>query len=157
MIPQPQLSTIEVLSQDLLSVQFNEQMVNDDALQDVNNYVITPFDNLDFAVTVDEVRPGADPTTDIVYLYISKFTIGVWYTLQLTADNLSSSTEETLNPSYSSARFFGRRTKIDNAIKTPTKMYNVQPKSIVREVLNAVGQEDDLIGGGKTNFRDLIR
>jgi hypothetical protein len=147
----PRLESIEIISNDLLCVTFNQTMVNDAELQSTDNYSVTPVCVGDVVVTVKEVRSGTGPTTTVIYLVISRFQIGAVYSMTIEPDNITAVNTESLNPLFVTDRFVGRRTKVDNMIKTPTALYNTESGSLIRQILNAIGGEDDLIGGVKVN------
>ena len=92
-----------------------------------------------------------------MFLTISKFSVGEYYTVAVDDTILKSVEDEFVDAAFNSLMFEGRRTKIDSLIKTRPKLYTIQHRTILRSILNAVGREDDLIGGVKEEGNDIIR
>ena len=139
------LST-DVYAHDLIEIVFNAPMKNNATLQDVASYVITDTDGAQ--LEVEQVLTSGDVAVRAVYLVVAPFVTGELYTV-----TVSTQTRLT-NGSFLSAlgnqvEFIGRKTKIDSLCSTRPRMYNLTPTSLLRNILNAIGREDDLIGGNR--------
>ena len=139
----------EVLSQGLIQLEFTEGMKANSILRDPTNYTVVP-NSTGLAVTVKSVLgvPATAVGTTVLLLETTDFTIGATYTVTA-ADTLIALDGGLIDAGTRSAEFIGRLTKIDNIKDSRPELYNIDPKSIIRNVINAIGREDDLIGGSR--------
>ena len=139
------ISKIEFVAKDLIRVIFVGDVVLDDQYYDINNYAITFVGSADTDVNVRRVMA---PTTDVkvasyVLLVTDRHAEGTRYSL--TASNLTGRNGTTVVAAAKEAT--GRRTKVDAILSTLPSHYDKRPESVVRNVLTAIGWQDDLIGG----------
>lgn len=146
-MPAPTVENVDVLAKDELIVFFSSSVKNDANLQNPANYTVAPeFDGQ--AVTVKKVHTGHEVYTDVVYLEITAFTVGEQY--QVTVSNSIVGVDGVaLSASEDSARFIGRRTKVDSILASLPKAYDKRPGSVIRCLLAAVAREDDILAGSQ--------
>jgi hypothetical protein len=140
----------DVLAADLILVRFNEPLKVNTALKDPANWIVTP-DGAGQAVRVLSVRPGLNVVgTREILLEVTPFTVGEIYTVTASTSfiNLDS---EVLTIPFNTGKFKGRDTKIDSMVKSRPRMYDTRVSSLLRNILNAIGREDDLIGGSRND------
>jgi hypothetical protein len=149
------LTEVKIVSADLLELTFDRTMKITPALVDPEGYVVQPFDaSRAKEVTVKEVRAG-DSNTDSVLLVITPMTLGEAYDVfaigsMRSVDNKTMSTQNN-------QRVIARRTKVDSLCSTRQPVYDLRPESVFRNILNAIGREDDRIGGSQDEGGELIR
>jgi hypothetical protein len=134
----------DVYAHDLIEVVFNAPMRNNSVLRDLDNWSVvgTSGDTL----LIEELLSGSEAAVGSVYLVVSPFNIGEQYTVT------ASTAMRLTNGNYLSIlgnteTFVGRRTKVDSLCSTRPPLYNLGPNSMIRHIINAIGREDDLIGG----------
>lgn len=152
--PLERILAADVLAHDLVEVVFNGLMKNDSVLQGIDNWAIIGITG--DTLTVEEVFTGSDVGVRRVYLVISPFSIGEQYTVTAST-SMRQTNGNNLSSTGNTVTFIGRRTKVDSLVGTRPPLYNLSPKSTVRQILNAIGREDDLIGGSKDEGGDIIR
>lgn len=148
------LLDVEVLAADLIQLNFSANIKNNAILQSVASYNITALNNTSVSVSVKEVRAGEDVGTDSVILVITPPTLNAIYTAVVVGEVRSL---DNVVLSTASQRFKTRRTKIDSLCSTRPYMYDLRPNSILRNLLNAIGREDDRIGGSQNEGEEIIR
>ena len=139
----------DVFASDLVAVQFDQQvLLNTDSL-DPASYSIAPTGG-GAAMTVRSVFAGSseDPT-DILYLVVSQGTVDEKYTVTV-ADSIVGEDGDPVLAGTDTAQFVYRKTKVDNILGGP-RLYSKVVTSIYRNVLTAIGREDDLIGGSRSD------
>lgn len=134
----------DVWAQDMLSVQFALPMKNDEFLQSVQAYTITPT-NGGGPVDVTAVLTGNLINPTLVFLVVTVPQIGSTYSINF--QNLYGVTGSVLTPSE--CEFIGRLTKEDSVINSRPQMYDMNPTSTLRWLQQAIAREDDLIGGSR--------
>ena len=152
--PLERIFSADVIAHDLVEVVFNGVMKNNSVLQDPASWTLigTTGDIL----TLEEVLSGDDVGVRRVYLVVSPFNVGEQYTVTASvAMRLTNGT--ALSGMGNTETFIGRKTKVDSLCSTRPPLYNLSPKSTVRHILNAIGRQDDLIGGSKDEGGDIIR
>ena len=147
------VSEINIFAIDLLEVVFAVEVKATAALLDIASYSVTPF-STGVAVGVLEVRPVSG-ATDRVYLVVTPFTAGAVYDVAV-LNTVYARDGRTLVGSLT-ARMEGRRTKIDIICSTRPPMYSLSAGGVVRNILNAIGREDDRIGGSQDEGEEIIR
>ena len=151
---QPQVAGINVLAADTIEVVFSESMKNNDVLTAVGSYTVVPFAAGSTPVTVREVRAGPNFSALSVLLIVTPPTIGGVYDITVTG-LVRSLDNQTL--SSNTGRMTMRRTKIDSLLSTRPPVYDLTPGAVLRNVLNAIGREDDRIGGSQDEGEEIIR
>lgn len=142
---QPTTTTeADVWASDLLAVTFVEPMKNDSVLQNPETYTVVPLDG-GIPVRVIGVQTGNELNPRVIYLIVTQFSIGKLYRI----DFQSLFTIEGSSVATVSAKFIGRQTKQDSIINSRPLMYDMSPDSTLRKVLQAIGRQDDLIGGSR--------
>lgn len=142
------VTSADVWARDLLEVNFSHSMKNNTDLSTASNYTVTP-DTSGQAVSVLSVQVGKNVvSTSKVYLEVTPLSQGDFYTVTVsptivTTDNIR------IESDFSTAQLKGRRTKIDSMVLSRPKMYDTRVTSLIRKILNAIGREDDLIGGSR--------
>lgn len=145
----PSLSSVDVWAYDYLMLQFNQDILVNSYVTNVNNYTITATNPSEaLPVTVIEVHQGNQSTNDQIFLIVSPFTIGQEYTITV-SPFIRNPTGHALGELNNYGKFVGRTTKIDTVITTRPSWYDTRPKSLFRVISNAIGRSDDLIGGSR--------
>jgi hypothetical protein len=147
------VSEVNIFAIDLLEVVFSVEVKATALLLDPASYSVVPFSTGD-AVSVLEVRPVSG-STDRIYLVVTPFTAGAIYDVAV-LETVYARDGRTLVGSLT-ARIEGRRTKIDTICSTRPPLYNLGAGGVVRNILNAIGREDDRIGGSQDEGEEIIR
>lgn len=147
------VQSISVLAADLIQINFSQNMKNNSVLQNPSSYVLVPFSD-GIAVNIRSVRTGKSVGTDSVLLVITPPTPGDVYDLTIVGDVRSLSNTAL---DVATGRFTARRTKIDSLLSTRPIAYDLRPESIFRNILNAIGREDDRIGGSQDEGEEIVR
>lgn len=142
--PSAQISSITVMSKNLLRIGFNVAMKIDGILTDPANYSVAPI-AAGATVTPGRVLTPSGSSTFYVLLQVTSFTVGERYTVDIA--NLRTTKGDTVDNGNSSAEFYGRVTKLDFAQGLQPKMYDRSPESIFAKILMAITSEDEKIGG----------
>ena len=151
---QPEITEVNVLAADLLEIVFNESMKNNVNLRAIGSYTIVAFDATSVPIIIREVRTGSSFSTLRVYLVITPPTLGAVYDISIVGV-VRSLDNQSLN--VNTGRFTSRRTKVDSMCSTRPPMYDLSPDAVYRNVLNAIGREDDRIGGSQDEGEEIIR
>lgn len=162
------LVSTDIWASDLLELTFSVPLVANADLSDIRNYSITPVTNGVLPVTVNSVRVGNDSVTTQVFLVVSGITNGQEYIVLIERANNAYGTEAsagdtnlisaygvhingTILAGSDTKNFVARNTKIDNAVKGSTAIYDTSTDSLYRNVLNAIFRQDDLLGGSRND------
>ena len=138
----PAIDGCDVHASNELLVVFTAPVKNDAALQNAANFTVVPeFGGQ--AVTVRRVFTGNEISTEVIYLEVSNFSVGEQYIV--TATNLVGVDGVGINLSANTARFIGRRTKVDNILASLPKVFDKRISSTIRTILAAISREDSLI------------
>lgn len=137
----------DVWAQDVILVTFSQSLVNDAALKDPANFTVTARDG-GIPVTVRQVQSTNLDHTPHIWLVISTPQSGKTY--QIACANLF--TLDGSPAAVGPCRFIGRDTKEDSIIKSRPSMYDMRPDSVLRILLQAIGRQDDLIGGARSDY-----
>lgn len=148
------VTAVNVYASDLLEVTFGADMKNNSVLQNVDSWSV--IGTTEHTLLVKEVLSGSEIGVDVVYLVVSLFNLGEQYTVTASV-SMVLTTGESLPSPGNTATFIGRRTKIDSLISTRPPLYNLSQNSTIRHIMNAIGHQDDLIGGNKSEGGDIIR
>lgn len=146
----PRVACADVMARDLLLLTFSVPMANNAALKAKSNYTISPLDTTQIAPQVLDVLTGNTRNPQQIFLVVDSFVVGQTYSIVVNSalravDNTQLDTDGYL------AQFAGRRTKIDNIVGSRPQMYDTRPRSLLRTLLNAIGREDDIIGGSRND------
>lgn len=152
--PLERIVEADVFAHDLVEVVFNGVMKNNSVIQDVASWSV--IGTTGDVLTIEEILTGDDVGVRRVYLVISPFNIGEQYTVTASTD-MKLTNGAALSGIGNTATFIGRKTKIDSLCSTRPTLFNLSPKSTMRHILNAIGRQDDLIGGSKDEGGDIIR
>jgi hypothetical protein len=134
----------DVWAQDLLTVTFQYSMKNDVFLQSVGAYSVTPLDD-GADVNLVAVQTGNTIATRTVYLVVTPPTVGKLYEISFQPLYDIGGGSYAPDP----CKFIGRPTKQDSIIGSRPQMYDMSPEGNLRKVLQAIGRQDDLIGGAR--------
>ncbi len=148
--------SIDILAADLLQINFSENMRNNAILAAISSYSVVPFNAISaIPVEIREVRLGTDPLKiDSVLLVIAPATVGAVYKITVLGKVVSLN---NVGLTINSGRITMRRTKVDSICSTRPTVYDLRPQSIYRTILNAIGIEDDKIGGSQSDGDKIIR
>lgn len=135
----------EVWANDLIELVFEEAMSNNANLQNPSNYSIAPTAG-GASLIISSVRTPNTPSATSIYLVVAGLVIGTEYTITAST-SLVSAFGLALSSSANTAKFEGRLTKIDSAIKSFPSLYDMSPNSLIRNIVNAIFRQDDLLGG----------
>lgn len=160
-IPVELVPAVDLWARDLLEIRFPFSVLNDSVLQSPATYTITSSiaGNLgsplafglgvSLATTnflnVDSVRTGNQLVLNRIFLIVAPPDPNTSYFLSFSPINTPSGLVET----FPSCVFVGRPTKIDSMLSTRPQRYDTRPQALLRHVLNAIGREDDRIGGAR--------
>lgn len=133
-----------VFAADVIKLEFPELMKNNAVLQNPATYTVIPIGN-GIPVEVKEVKTGNDGRVTEIYLIVTPFTIGEEYVINILSSLLT--IEGNILTIGADASFIGRNTKIDRMVKSRPAMYDMNSGSLLRVILEAIGNSDELIGG----------
>lgn len=142
------VSAVDMLTQDMILIQFEDDMKNDLVLQSTSSYTITA-DDFGQAVTIKSVESGTDAKTNEVLLHVSPMTVGASYTVTVISVRVANG--GFMSTTNNTGQVIGRITKADSAFSGTTRVYNTQPGSIYRSIILAITKEDDRIGGSRND------
>lgn len=137
----------DVWAQDLIEITFGEALKNDEFLQSPQAYTVTALDG-GGPVTVLEVQAGDENNTTTVWIVVTMPQIGKTY--EISFESLYAVTGSVITPNV--CKFIGRATKQDSLINSRPKRYDMRPDAVYRKLINAIGREDDLIGGSRSDY-----
>jgi hypothetical protein len=140
-------SLCDVWAQDLIAITFQEALVNDIFLQSTQAYTVTPLDG-GTPVNVVSVQTGKEANATTVWIAVTAPDVGKTY--QITFQNLYATTGLVVTPKP--CNLVGRMTKQDSIITGRPQMYDMRPDSTIRKLLQAIGREDDRIGGARSDY-----
>lgn len=143
-------TSADVWGRDLLAIVFAEPMRVDALLRDRGAYSIVDPDGND--PEVRDVFVGHDAATTQIWLETSPLVVGTTYAVQY--QNLYAVTGLGISPT--ACEFIGRETKIDSIVDARPRMYDVRARARYRWLLNAIGREDDLIGGSRSDRFTIV-
>ncbi len=141
--------SVEFVTNSLLKINFNQDMITNEAFYDISNYssVIDGTSSTD--VTFQRVLPvysaasDASPVSNYALVKTSVFTPGTTYTV--TVDNVTSRFGDVMDASTATVRCLP--TKTDAAITMIPNHFDKRPDSVIFNVLAAITRSDELIGG----------
>ena len=83
-----------------------------------------------------------------IYLIITDFSVGEDYTVTVST-SINNPSGGNIDSTANTAQFRGRDTKIDSILVSRPSMYDTSVGTTLRSLLDAIGREDDLIGGSR--------
>lgn len=137
----------DVWGSDLIAVTFASAVKNNATLQLRDTYLVTPLDG-GADVTVTGVQTGNTSNTTTVWLIVTAPEIGKTYAVTF-GDLLL---VDGIGVSPNVCKFIGRSTKQDTIVHSRPTRYDMVPDALYRKILNALGRQDDLIGGSRSDF-----
>jgi hypothetical protein len=136
---------VDPLSDDTIRIIFDAEIVRDARLSEPGAYDIVIVSGTGDSVSVREVLvPQDSMTTTEVILVVDKPTHGTHY--RVTATSLNGRDGGLVG---GTSDFIGRRTKAEDMIRAMPTHYNTQADSVLRQVLTAIGIQDEIIGGSR--------
>jgi hypothetical protein len=138
------LSEVNVWAADLLELVFSAPAKNNDVLRLAASYSVLAVDS-GIPVRVRAVRPGTAITISRVFLVITPATLGACYDVSVIGDLRSAYDNGLTSPVTQRIRI--HRTKVDSMLSTRPNMYDLRVEAVYRNLLNAIGYQDHLIGG----------
>lgn len=141
------LVEVNVWAKDLLELVFTRPMRNDKNLKNIISYSVTPV-TVGQTVTVKEVRSGPENFTSRVFLVVSEPEENTEYSVGVDP-TLCSVDKIPLSTGVASRVFIGQHTKLDDIVSTRPQNWDTRPNTTFRNILNAIGYQDHLIGGNK--------
>ena len=148
------ITQVNIFARDLIEVVFGTNVKNTKTITDPSNWTLPPV-NVGQGVTVLSVLTSGLNSIDRVYLVVTPFTAGAYYVVTMSGEVRSIKNEQLIGSLNKTMK--GRRTKVDSLCSTRPSMYDLRPKAIYRNILNAIGVEDDKIGGSQNEGEDIIR
>ena len=139
------VTSVEQWARDLILVTFAQPMQPVDALGDADSYTVTPLDGGDDVMVREVMVPST--AKDYVFLVISRPTVGAKYAVAA-SEALLSSSAIALSPLALSGKFLARDTKVDVMV-WPRPLFSKDNASTVRQIMNAIAHQDDLLGGSR--------
>lgn len=138
------LSEVNIWAADLLELVFSAPTKNNVMLRDPASYNMLPFDG-GIPVTIRAVRSGLSVTTTRAFLVITPATQGGCYDVSVIGDVRSAYDNALQSPVTQRVKV--HRTKVDSMLSGRPQMYDIRAEALYRNVLNAIGYQDHLIGG----------
>lgn len=139
------VSDLDALTRKTLRIEFTDEVVTDDAYYDVSNYAIELIDGSG-PIEIKSVLPVNGTSTLELVLITQPMTLGSTY--QLTANNLKNRNGSTIS---FSGQYIYRDTKVDSSLRSIPKHFDKRATSIMFSVLAAIGKQDDIIGGSRSD------
>lgn len=139
------VSDLDVLTRKTILVEFTDEMVTDDAYYDVDTYTLEVIDG-EGPVEVVGVLPVNGTSSLELVLITQAMTHGTTY--QLTTGNLKDRNGSSIS---FIGQFIYRDTKVDSALRSIPKHFDKRPTSITFSLLAAIGKQDDIIGGSRSD------
>ena len=139
------ISEVNLYAIDTIEVIFDTLVRNDATLNAIEAWRIDLAGGAGNQVTIKAVKTSGDVVVDRVYLTITPYSLGAFYCLVATAPVRSSKGELLVGTDRKI--FKGRFTKVDSLCRNRPAMYDLRPTSLYRNLLNAIGRQDDIIGG----------
>lgn len=146
----PYVVSSNAWSSDVIELKFSDPMLRDTQLTKTSNYTITPV-TIGNSVTVLGVRAGKSTSAPSVFLNITQPTVGATYRISAST-NLVGLNGIYLSANISTCIFVARQTKIDDMLNSLPKHYDIGIDSRLRNILMAIGRQDDLLGGTRLDF-----
>lgn len=139
------ISRVDVLAKDTVRLFFSEPVVVNDAYSNKDTYTVTRADG-NGILNVRKALKLLDGslTTTSVLLYIDQAEVGIDYVIEVVGALLTTSGG---NSCIRLGEFTGKATKADSTLSVIPKHYDNKPGSIIRAFIQAVANQDDLIGG----------
>ncbi len=144
-----EITSVELVTNSLLRINFNIDVITDDTFFTNSNYAITFEGSSSTDVLVKRVQQvfssasDSAPSTSYALVSTSPFTLGQYYTI--TVSNLISRYGTSMLPSSKTIQI--NRTKTDLSFMTIPSHFDKRPEAIVSNVLAAITRSDELIGG----------
>jgi hypothetical protein len=142
-----ELPVVEPLAEDVLEVVFERGVVVDAKFTDLTNYDIVVVSGTGDIAIRSVLAPTDSRVTNKIILRVDKPTEGTHYRVSVTG--LSGRDGAVVG---GSSDFIGRRTKGGDMIRSMPSHYDTRVGSILGAVLTAIGIEDDIIGGSRSDF-----
>lgn len=139
------IAQVSVLAKDTIELFFSQTVVVNAAFEDKNSYSVTRADGNGILNVRKVLVPQDDSVVaDSVVLHIDKAEVGVDYQVDVVGAVLTSS------GGYSACthgEFTGKATKADSTMGVIPSHYDNRPGSTIRAVVQALANQDELIGG----------
>ena len=139
------VSDLDVLTRKALRVEFTDEIVTNDNYYDVSNYALELVEGSG-PVEIVSVLPVNGTSSLELVLITQPMTLGTTY--QLTANNLNDRNGSTIS---FSGQFIYSDTKVDSTLRSIPKHFDKRATSIVHSLLAAIGKQDDIIGGSRSD------
>lgn len=137
------ISTVFVVAQDLLRLDFTGSLAIESTYLDKNSYSIVALDDPD-TVTIEDILQPEGHSSKTVFLKVRGLKLGKTYRITVTS-TLFEINGRSL-PQVTST-WKQRRTKLDSTIASMANMYNTRGRSNIRGLLEAIMISDETIGG----------
>jgi len=138
------LSAVNVWAADLIELVFSAPAKNNAILRNPASYTILPVEG-GLPVRIRFVRSGVSHTTLRAFLVVTPPTVGACYDVSGVGDIRSAFGNPLVFPV--TQRIRAHRTKVDSMLTTRPTMYDLRADAVYRNVMNAIGYQDHLIGG----------
>lgn len=135
---------VDILSNDMVRILFEETIVVNSSYSDVSNYTITSEDSS--VLRIRRVLVPTTTTTNTILLVTDTIPVGVRFTVEI--DNLSADNGTSL---AGISDFIARRTKTQSILQGLPNFLDTRPESVIRHLAIAIGESDDLIGGSRSD------
>lgn len=147
---EPQLdalvSDIEVYTRRTVRIKFTDEVVVNDAYNDINNYDISIVEGTGPVEVVSVLSTNESTTLELI-LVTQPMTAGTTYSLAVTQLFRRGGTTFNLVGS-----FIYRDTKTDSALRSIPKHFDKRETSLIATLLTAIGRQDDLLGGSRNDI-----
>lgn len=132
-------------AEDLVELVFTRNIKMDAVARDASTYQLELRSSEGRSVEVRRVLLPIDVTvSDRVYLVVSRPTAGAVYRVHVLQSLRTPAGETHTTPA---SDVIARPTKIDSIVNSRPRFYSRRPEGVHRSLLNAIGRQDDLIGG----------
>ena len=140
------IAVVTILAKDSVELFFSQPVVINAGYSDKNSYLVTRVDG-NGILNVRKVLTPQDGsvTTSSVVLNIDKAEVGIDYQIDVV-----DGTVITASGGYDSCthgEFTGKATKADSTMEAIPRHYDNKPGSSIRAVVQALANQDELIGG----------
>ena len=147
------VSSVDVLAKDLIRMNFSEDIVVNDAYKSAASYSVFQTSDPLQQLAIRRVLQPQDGSLTVrdVILHIDGHTDGVLYSAKVVG-SLVGRLGGIVDPDGTTGQFFSRRTKMDTTLSIIPKHYSKRPTSEFRGVLQAIMDQDDIIGGSRNDI-----
>lgn len=143
----------DIFSVTQIFVNFDSAIKTNDALFNENNYSLV--DSNSNIVVIKRVVEVDAESVSMIFLVVEKLTEGLEYIITVNSTDIVSTDGTPLSTTENFTKFIGRQTKTDTILKSRPQFYNISVGSTYYGITGAIGRQDDLIGGDRSDPNTL--